>query len=158
MGTRSHVRTCAHVQEKVRQPAHTHTETDSPPSFQPHTYKHSLDARSQLRGEDGVAVTGVQAGVCSSLRLRLKFFIHGCNYLEVHLVKATSLPKMDAGLGSCDAYCIAFVGSQRFKSRLLRNSLDPVFDQVYRVAVKDPTEELELRCVSACMVTKERRG
>jgi hypothetical protein len=71
--------------------------------------QHVKDELYPLSGEDGISVIGVQAGVASAVRLRLKFYSCHCNYLEMHLDKATSLPKMDAGV--CDiAYCPARTG------------------------------------------------
>lgn len=78
---------------------------------------HVKEEHFPLSGEDGVEVIGVQAGVSSSLRLRLKYFDLNTNYLEIHLNKATSLPKMDAGLGTCDAYCVLIWGDYQFRSR-----------------------------------------
>jgi hypothetical protein len=51
-----------------------------------------------LTGEDGIEVVGIQAGVSSIVRCRLKYFMKGESYLEVTLEKATNLPKMDAGM------------------------------------------------------------
>uniref|UniRef100_A0A7S0Z550 C2 domain-containing protein n=1 Tax=Hemiselmis tepida TaxID=464990 RepID=A0A7S0Z550_9CRYP len=107
--------------------------------------QHVKEEEFPLAGEDGVRVDGVQAGVAAMIRLRLKFFMRGVSYLEVTLERAASLPKMDAGLGSCDAYCHAIVGGYTFKSRLVRNSLDPKFQQTFRINVKDEQEALELK-------------
>jgi hypothetical protein len=50
-----------------------------------------------LTGEDGIEVVGIQAGVSSTVRCQLKYFMRGESYLEVSLEKAMNLPKMDAG-------------------------------------------------------------
>ena len=89
-----------------------------------------------LSGEDGISVIGVQAGVASAVRLRLKFFSSCCHYLEIHLDRATSLPKMDTGLGTCDAYCLILIGDYHFRTRVVRNSLDPNFRQSFRIAIQ----------------------
>lgn len=52
---------------------------------------------------------------------------------------------LSAGLGSCDAYCVVALGNFTFKSRLVRNSLDPKFNQTFRVIVGSPDEALNLR-------------
>ena len=78
---------------------------------------HAKEDYFPLVGEDGVDVIGVQAGVRSTLRMRLKYFDDNTNYLEIHVVRATSLPKMDTGLGTCDAYVCVVVGDCSFKSR-----------------------------------------
>jgi len=75
--------------------------------------------------------------VTSTVKLRLKYFDLTLNYLEVHLEKAICLPKMDSGLGSCDAYCKIIIGSNVFSSAVVRNSLDPEFNQTFRIAVPD---------------------
>jgi len=80
--------------------------------------QHVKDELYTLTGEDGISVIGVQAGVPSAVRLRLKFFSACCHYLEISLDKASSLPKMDTGLGTCDAYCIIYVGDYRFRTRI----------------------------------------
>mmetsp|Transcript_23308 Transcript_23308/g.55499 ORF Transcript_23308/g.55499 Transcript_23308/m.55499 type:complete len:838 (+) Transcript_23308:233-2746(+) len=107
--------------------------------------QHVKEESFALSGEDGISVIGVQAGVPSTVRLRLKFFANRCKYLEIHLDRGSSLPKMDTGLGSCDAYCIAILGDYKFRSRVVRNSLDPEFMQTFRMAVTDETEELQLK-------------
>merc|ERR1719183_3119424 len=55
--------------------------------------------------------------------------------------KATCLPKMDSGLGTCDAYCKIVVGDYQFKTRVVRNSLDPEFKQSFRIAISGPKNE-----------------
>jgi len=107
--------------------------------------QHVKEELYPLSGEDGISVMGVQAGVRACVHLRLKYFMNGWSYLEVHLDRATALPKMDAGLGSCDAYCMAHLGAYAFKSKLTRNSLDPQFNQTFRVEVKQEDEPIELR-------------
>ena len=106
--------------------------------------QHVKDELYPLSGEDGISVIGVQAGVASAVRLRLKFYSCHCNYLEMHLDKATSLPKMDAGLGSCDAYCILNIGDYEFRTRIVRNSLDPQFRQTFRIAMQEVDEPLQI--------------
>lgn len=107
--------------------------------------QHVKDELYPLNGEDGISVIGVQAGVPSAVRLRLKFFSAMCNYLEIHLDKATSLPKMDTGLGTCDAYCHILVGDYHFHTRVVRNSLDPAFRQTFRIAILDAEMPLDLK-------------
>jgi Ca2+-dependent lipid-binding protein len=80
-------------------------------------------------------VIGVQAGVPSTVRLCLKFFNNNLHYVEIMIDKATCLPKMDSGLGTCDAYCKIVVGDYQFKTRVVRNSLDPEFKQSFRIAI-----------------------
>ena len=70
--------------------------------------QHVKDDLYPLSGEDGVSVKGVQAGVDSAVRLRLKFFSCVCNYLEIHLDQATCLPKMDSG--ACIVMALLRVG------------------------------------------------
>ncbi len=74
----------------------------------------------------------------------------GVNYIEVYVDRATNLPKMDAGLGSCDPYCMVVAGMFRFRSPVVRNSLDPVFQQTFRMNVSGD-EETEIRCVCVCV-------
>jgi len=107
--------------------------------------QHVKDELYPLNGEDGISVIGVQAGVASSVRLRLKFFSAMCNYLEIHLDKASCLPKMDTGLGTCDAYCHILVGDYHFHTRVVRNSLDPAFHQTFRIATMDAETLLEIK-------------
>lgn len=52
--------------------------------------------------------------------MRLKYFDLSTNYLEIHLERASALPKMDAGLGSCDAYVVVIVGDYQYKSRSVK--------------------------------------
>ena len=42
---------------------------------------------------------------------------------------------MDTGLGSCDAYCVIMFGDYKFRSKVVKNSLDPVFRQSFRVEI-----------------------
>eukprot|EP00960_Hanusia_phi_P031065 749049-Hanusia_phi.AAC.7 len=49
---------------------------------------------------------------------------------------------MDTGLGSCDAYCVIMFGDYKFRSRVVKNSLDPVFRQSFRVEIP-PNFEME---------------
>jgi len=107
--------------------------------------QHVKDELYPLNGEDGISVIGVQAGVASAVRLRLKFFSAMCNYLEIHLDKASCLPKMDTGLGTCDAYCHILVGDYHFHTRVVRNSLDPAFHQTFRIATMDAETPLEIK-------------
>ena len=79
--------------------------------------QHVKEDNFPLVGEDGVEVIGVQAGVNSTVCVRMKYFDLHTNYLEICLEKATSLPKMDAGLGSCDAYCVVMFGDYKYRSR-----------------------------------------
>ena len=106
--------------------------------------QHMKDEVYPLTGDDGVGVIGVQAGVQSAVRLRLKFFSNCCHYLEIKLDKATCLPKMDAGLGTCDAYCIIRIGEYHFRSKVVRNALDPEFQQTFRIAIQDIKMQLEM--------------
>eukprot|EP00960_Hanusia_phi_P031064 749049-Hanusia_phi.AAC.6 len=53
---------------------------------------HVKEESFHLVGEDGVEVVGVQAGVISTLRIRLKMFFTGVNYLEILLDRSSSLP------------------------------------------------------------------
>lgn len=96
---------------------------------------HVKEEEHSLTGEDGNPVIGVQAGIHSTIRLRIKYFDRIHNYLEVTVERAANLPKMDAGLGSCDAYLILFCGEYQFRSRVVRNSLDPKFAQTFRMHV-----------------------
>mmetsp|Transcript_24933 Transcript_24933/g.61250 ORF Transcript_24933/g.61250 Transcript_24933/m.61250 type:complete len:829 (+) Transcript_24933:70-2556(+) len=107
--------------------------------------QHVKEELFPLAGEDGVDVIGVQAGVNSTVRMRLKYFDLNTNYMEINLERASSLPKMDAGLGSCDAYVVLIVGDYQYRSRVVRNSLDPEFNQTFRIAVPDDLREIELR-------------
>uniref|UniRef100_A0A6U4NBC7 C2 domain-containing protein n=1 Tax=Hemiselmis andersenii TaxID=464988 RepID=A0A6U4NBC7_HEMAN len=106
--------------------------------------QHVKEELFPLAGEDGVDVIGVQAGVSSAVRLRLKYFDLTVNYLEICLEKAACLPRMDAGLGSCDAYCVLCFGDYSYKSRVVRNSLDPHFKQTFRVQVPNDMPETKL--------------
>ena len=47
----------------------------------------------------------LQAGVATRVHLSLKITDPRINYLEIALDCGKKLPKMDAGLGTCDAYC-----------------------------------------------------
>ena len=109
--------------------------------------QHVKEETFPLVGEDGVGVVGVQAGVPTTCHMRLKYFMRGASYLEVTLERAQDLPKMDSGLGSCDAYCKISLGSYHFQSRVVRNSINPKFDQSFRIAVADPNQAMDL-CVS----------
>jgi len=60
-------------------------------------------------------------GSSQQVRLRMKFFSFRCNYLEVHLDRASCLPKMDTGLGTCDAYCNVQAANSKFKSKVIQN-------------------------------------
>jgi hypothetical protein len=97
--------------------------------------KHVKDNVFSLVADDGVPVTGVQTGVDSCVRLCLKYFDYCCHYLEIHLDKCTNLPKMDSGFGLCDAYCHVLVGHYHFRTRVVKNSLDPNFLQTFRITV-----------------------
>jgi len=107
--------------------------------------QHVKEELFPLAGEDGVDVIGVQAGVSSAVKLRLKYFDLTFNYLEICLEKAACLPRMDAGLGSCDAYCVLCFGDYSYKSRVVRNSLDPCFKQTFRVQVPNDMPETQLQ-------------
>ncbi|EKX40627.1 hypothetical protein GUITHDRAFT_142716 [Guillardia theta CCMP2712] len=96
---------------------------------------HVKEESFHLVGDDGVEVVGVQAGVISTIRVRLKMFFTGVNYMEIVLDRAFKLPKMDTGLGSCDAYCVIMFGDYKFRSKVVKNSLDPVFRQSFRVEI-----------------------
>jgi hypothetical protein len=43
--------------------------------------------------------------VATRVHLSLKITDPRLNYLEITLAGCKKLPKMDAGLGTCDAYC-----------------------------------------------------
>lgn len=107
--------------------------------------QHVKDELYTLTGEDGISVIGVQAGVPSAVRLRLKFFSACCHYLEISLDKASSLPKMDTGLGSCDAYCIIYVGDYRFRTRI-GMPIGPCAS--HPLHLPPPTKDLELTASS----------
>ena len=96
---------------------------------------HVKEEEHALTGEDGNPVIGVQAGIQSSIRLRIKYFSLRHDYLEIAVERASNLPKMDAGLGTCDAYLILMLGEYKFRSRVVRNSLDPKFAQTFRIEV-----------------------
>jgi hypothetical protein len=101
---------------------------------------HVLDSWMSLCGDDGSSVIGVQAGVMTTLRVSLRIIDPRLNYLEILLDEALKLPKMDSGLGTCDAYCrILLVSGQTqvyaFRSRVVRNSLDPAFAQMFRMSI-----------------------
>eukprot|EP00293_Proteomonas_sulcata_P007965 CAMPEP_0184302938 /NCGR_PEP_ID=MMETSP1049-20130417/12787_1 /TAXON_ID=77928 /ORGANISM="Proteomonas sulcata, Strain CCMP704" /LENGTH=681 /DNA_ID=CAMNT_0026614343 /DNA_START=60 /DNA_END=2105 /DNA_ORIENTATION=- len=106
---------------------------------------HVKEDQFPLAGEDGVSVIGIQAGVSSAVRLQIKYFDRHTSYLEIYLDRASSLPKMDSGLGSCDAYSVIMIGDFQFRSRVVRNSLDPHFNQVYRISVPNGGEDMECR-------------
>mmetsp|Transcript_25090 Transcript_25090/g.51003 ORF Transcript_25090/g.51003 Transcript_25090/m.51003 type:complete len:839 (-) Transcript_25090:34-2550(-) len=106
---------------------------------------HVKEEQYPLVGEDGVDVIGVQAGVYSAIRLRIKYFSRSVNYLELHLERASCLPKMDAGLGTCDAYAIVIMGDYHFRSRVVKNSLDPQFNQWFRVGFEEFQDDMECR-------------
>ncbi|EKX36383.1 hypothetical protein GUITHDRAFT_145836 [Guillardia theta CCMP2712] len=94
---------------------------------------------------EGMSVIGVQAGVMSTISVCFKLYDLSINYLEVYLDSASFLPKMDAGLGTCDAYCVLLIGeTHKFKSRVVRNSLDPHFDQMFRICVPPDLEVLPM--------------
>jgi Ca2+-dependent lipid-binding protein len=52
---------------------------------------------------------------------------------------------MDAGLGTCDAYAILIVDDWKFRSRIIKNSLDPHFNQTFRLGLQEIQEEMECR-------------
>jgi len=106
---------------------------------------HVKEEPFKLGGEDGVDVIGVQAGVNSAIKLRIKYFSRNMTYLELHLERASSLPKMDAGLGTCDAYANVIVGHYNFRSRVVKNSLDPHFNQWFRMGLEELKDEMECR-------------
>jgi len=72
--------------------------------------QHVLDSDFLLAGDDGLSVIGVQAGVMSTISVCFKLYDLSLSYLEIHLDSANFLPKMDAGLGTCDAYCVLLIG------------------------------------------------
>ena len=49
--------------------------------------------------------------------------------------RATNLPRMDAGLGSCDPYVKLLIGDYNFTSKTVFNTLDPQFKQTFRIGV-----------------------
>jgi hypothetical protein len=113
---------------------------------------HVLDTWMNLSGDDGTSVIGVQAGVMTSLRVSLKIIDPRVNYLEIYLEGLQRLPKMDSGLGTCDAYCCIVlectddggeVEETVFRSKVVRNSLDPEFGQMFRICV--PPHQLEAK-------------
>eukprot|EP00291_Cryptomonas_curvata_P019137 CAMPEP_0172157634 /NCGR_PEP_ID=MMETSP1050-20130122/3904_1 /TAXON_ID=233186 /ORGANISM="Cryptomonas curvata, Strain CCAP979/52" /LENGTH=861 /DNA_ID=CAMNT_0012826893 /DNA_START=233 /DNA_END=2818 /DNA_ORIENTATION=- len=101
---------------------------------------HMKEATFSLVGANGLPVLGVQAGVCSEVGLRMKFSQAGTDYLEIHLDRATCLPKMDPGLfGTADPYVTLAMCGIKFHSRVVRNSLNPEFNQTFRIAIPDRT-------------------
>jgi len=113
---------------------------------------HVLDTWMNLSGDDGTTVIGVQAGVMTSLRVSLKIIDPRVNYLEIYLEGLQRLPKMDSGLGTCDAYCCIVlectddegeVEDTVFRSKVVRNSLDPEFGQMFRICI--PPHQLEAK-------------
>ena len=63
--------------------------------------------------------------------------------LHVTLTKATNLPKMDL-FGSCDAYVKIYVGAESWKSRTVKNSYNPVWNQVTTFDVPPLVDVLEV--------------
>ena len=55
--------------------------------------------------------------------------------LHVRLIEAKDLPKMDTN-GLCDPYCQLFVGSQKFQSRRIQRSLNPMFRQDFHFDIE----------------------
>jgi hypothetical protein len=108
---------------------------------------HVFDSAVSLAGDDGASVLGVQAGVPTLIRLNLKVVDHHMNYLEITLDRAMNIPKMDARLGLCDPYCILRIYMEAghsvaaskpayiFRSKVVKNTLAPRFDQTFRLAV-----------------------
>ena len=56
--------------------------------------------------------------------------------LHINVIEADGLPKMDAD-GSCDGYCILELGKQKFKTRVIENSLNPKWRQVFHIPVNN---------------------
>eukprot|EP00287_Rhodomonas_sp_CCMP768_P024685 CAMPEP_0202831658 /NCGR_PEP_ID=MMETSP1389-20130828/16987_1 /ASSEMBLY_ACC=CAM_ASM_000865 /TAXON_ID=302021 /ORGANISM="Rhodomonas sp., Strain CCMP768" /LENGTH=456 /DNA_ID=CAMNT_0049505419 /DNA_START=17 /DNA_END=1387 /DNA_ORIENTATION=+ len=110
--------------------------------------QHIIEQSFSLTGEDGAPVVGVQMGNNASCRLLLKYFSSNFNYLEIHLDRGSDFPKMDAGLGTADPYCVLNVvgdwGTYPFKSKIVRNSLDPEFGQTFRLAVPLDANTVEM--------------
>lgn len=51
---------------------------------------------------------------------------------------------MDTGLGTCDAYIRLRVAEYHFRSRVVRNSLDPDFRQSFRIRANPRNEPAQL--------------
>ena len=65
--------------------------------------------------------------------------------LHVRVIEAKNLPKMDAG-GLCDAYCKLSVGNEKFKTRKIDKSLNPMFRQDFHFQIEHfATDKLVLQ-------------
>jgi Ca2+-dependent lipid-binding protein len=60
--------------------------------------------------------------------------------LEVRLLKAAQLVAKDIG-GSSDPYCTLSVGKTKQRSKVVKKSLEPVFDQSFRFSITDASKD-----------------
>ena len=74
--------------------------------------------------------------------------------LHVTLVRAANLPKMDL-FGSCDAYVKIYIGSDSFKSRVVKNTYNPVFNQTHTFEVPPLVDVLELELFDWDMISAD---
>ena len=79
--------------------------------------------------------------------------------LEVLLVGARDLPKMDMLLGKCDGYVRITVGEQEEKSKTVIRSYNPVFGQrfVFEVRCVHPEVQLSARTRAFFLFSRFRR-
>lgn len=61
--------------------------------------------------------------------------------LKFHLNSARNLPKTDL-LGSCDGFVVLELGSQKFRSKVIKNKRDPVWDEDFQFNVSDFEKEI----------------
>lgn len=56
--------------------------------------------------------------------------------IRLHVYEARDLKKADfnlVGKGKSDPYCCLYVGAQKFKTRVIQNTLNPQWDEYYEV-------------------------
>ena len=63
--------------------------------------------------------------------------------LNIKIVEATNIPKMDIGLGTADPYCSVYLLSrpeQSFKTKIKKGTLKPVWRETFQFEITDESE------------------
>eukprot|EP00322_Chrysochromulina_rotalis_P006188 CAMPEP_0115842690 /NCGR_PEP_ID=MMETSP0287-20121206/7929_1 /TAXON_ID=412157 /ORGANISM="Chrysochromulina rotalis, Strain UIO044" /LENGTH=278 /DNA_ID=CAMNT_0003296365 /DNA_START=10 /DNA_END=847 /DNA_ORIENTATION=- len=77
--------------------------------------------------------------------------------LIIRLLRATNLPSMDM-LGTTDAFCEFTLGERNAKSKVVRNSLNPSWNETLSINVRSLNETLVLKMLDADRFGKEYIG
>ena len=95
---------------------------------------HSVPGSSQIHAEDDDAVERVHKEIGPGRGST------GRTKLIVRLIRALHLPKTDR-FGSCDGYVTLSLGSQHFRSKTIKNSYAPEWDQTFTFDVQQPSDD-----------------